>query len=106
MGIAKDLSSPPSHFLIPISYFLIPISYFPLLPGTPYPSNHGKESPVGYVMFVILALVTGFVCGYFLYDAARRKGRSPILWGLLGFLFNVVALIAFRLIEGPIVEPH
>lgn len=59
---------------------------------------------MGYAMLAITALVIGLVCGYFLYVAAKREKRSAILWGVLGFLFNVFALIAFRLIAGPIVK--
>jgi hypothetical protein len=59
---------------------------------------------MGYAMFAVTALVIGGVCAYYLYEAARREKRSPVLWGVLGFLFNVFALIAFRLIAGPVVK--
>ena len=51
-------------------------------------------------------MVVACVCAYALYMAAIRERRSPWLWGVLGFIFNVFAVIAFRLMVGPIMKPY
>ena len=38
---------------------------------------------------VIIWAVMGFVC----MEIAKRKGRSPILWFVIGVLFNFLALL-------------
>ena len=60
---------------------------------------------MGLIMLLVMALVIGGVCGYWLYRAAERDGRSPIVWGAAGFLTNVIGVIAYRLAVGPIVKP-
>lgn len=59
----------------------------------------------GVIMLVVTGLVIGVVCGYWLYRAAERDGRSPIVWGVVGFLTSVIGVIAYRLAVGPIVKP-
>jgi membrane associated rhomboid family serine protease len=61
---------------------------------------------MGYTLLGLTALVVVCVCAYALYTAAKRVGRSPWLWGVLGFVFNIFAVIAFRLIVGPIMKPY
>lgn len=60
---------------------------------------------MGYTLLGLTALVVCAVCAYALYTAAIREGRSPWLWGVLGFVFNIFAVIAFRLMAGPIMKP-
>jgi hypothetical protein len=59
---------------------------------------------VWYLGFLSIALAIGVVCGYVLYRAAERERRSPWVWGIVGFLTNVVGLLIFRLTVGPIVK--
>ena len=59
---------------------------------------------MGYVMLVITAMVIGAVCGYSLYNAAKRDHRSPIVWGVAGFLTNIIGVVIYRLAVGPIVK--
>ncbi len=61
---------------------------------------------MGYTLLGLTALVVAGVCAYALYMAAKREGHSPWLWGVLGFVFNVFAVIAFRLMVGPIMKPY
>jgi len=61
---------------------------------------------MGYLLLGLTALVVACVCAYALYMAAMRERRSPWLWGVLGFIFNVFAVIAFRLMVGPIMKPY
>jgi hypothetical protein len=47
-----------------------------------------------YGVSVVLALVFAFVCA----AIAGRKGRSRLLWGVLGFLFHIITLIVIALL--------
>ena len=57
---------------------------------------------MGYTMLVVTALVVGAVCGYALYVAAQRDGRSPWVWGIVGLLTNIVGVVIYRVAVGPI----
>ena len=59
----------------------------------------------GIIMLVVTGLVIGAVCGYWLYKAAERDHRSPVVWGVFGFLTSVIAMVAYRVTVGPIVKP-
>ncbi|HET9659619.1 MAG TPA: hypothetical protein VFP05_04780 [Thermomicrobiales bacterium] len=59
----------------------------------------------GVIMLAVTALVIGAVCGYWLYKAAERDRRSPLIWGIAGFLTNIIGVVAYRLLVGPIVKP-
>jgi uncharacterized membrane protein YoaK (UPF0700 family) len=41
----------------------------------------------------IISLVIALVIAYFCHKIAVGKGRGPILWAVLGFLFPIIALI-------------
>jgi hypothetical protein len=56
-------------------------------------------------MLAVTGLVIGAVCGYWLYKAAERDHRSPVVWGVFGFLTSVIAMVAYRVTVGPIVKP-
>ena len=45
-------------------------------------------------VFMFLFVVAGFVFGSFAYYVAEAKGRSRWSWFVLGFFFNIVALLA------------
>jgi hypothetical protein len=47
-----------------------------------------------YGVSVVLALVFAFVCA----AIAGRKGRSRLLWGILGFFFHIITLIVIALL--------
>jgi hypothetical protein len=47
-----------------------------------------------YGVSAVLALVFAFICAFI----AGRKGRSRLLWGILGFLFHIVTLIVIALL--------
>ena len=55
-------------------------------------------------MLIVIGSVIGLVCGFYLYTAAKREKRSPLAWGIFGFLFSVIALIAWRVTVGPVVK--
>jgi heme/copper-type cytochrome/quinol oxidase subunit 4 len=61
---------------------------------------------MGFIMLILTGVVIGAVCGYYLYMAAKREKRSPLVWGIFGFLFSVIALVAFRITVGPIVKTY
>jgi predicted cobalt transporter CbtA len=48
-----------------------------------------------YIIGVVLALVIAVVC----YRIAESKGRSGVLWGILGFFFPVIALVIIFLLS-------
>jgi uncharacterized membrane protein YdjX (TVP38/TMEM64 family) len=45
----------------------------------------------GIIMLVVTGLVIGAVCGYWLYKAAERDHRSPMVWGVFGFHKRLIA---------------
>ncbi len=48
-----------------------------------------------FVIGLALAIVIAVVC----YRIAEGKGRSGVLWGILGFFFPVIALIVVLLLS-------
>ncbi len=46
------------------------------------------------VVVLFLFVVAGFIFGSFAYYVAEEKGLSRWSWFVLGFVFNIVALIA------------
>jgi hypothetical protein len=45
-----------------------------------------------------LSLIIAIVCAYACYRIASGKGRGPVLWAILGFLFPLIALIVIALL--------
>lgn len=43
---------------------------------------------------LILAIICLIVC----YRIAKNKGRSPVLWAVLGFFFSLIALLVIALL--------
>ena len=39
------------------------------------------------------ALSCWLICAYVAYEIAKSKGRNPITWGIIGFLFSVLGVI-------------
>ncbi len=60
---------------------------------------------MGLVMLGLTALVIGAVCGFSLYSAAQRDGKSPLVWGLVGLLTNIIGVVVYRFTVGPIMKP-
>jgi len=56
-----------------------------------------------YVSVFLVAIAIGAVCAYVLYRSAKARHRSPILWGLFGFFFNIIALVVWIVAVGPLV---
>ena len=46
-------------------------------------------SIVGYVVAIAIALIFAWACA----TIAARKGRRVVLWGILGFILPLIALI-------------
>ncbi len=44
---------------------------------------------IGVIIWVVVAVAIAFLCA----NIASKKGRSPALWGILGFVIPVIALI-------------
>jgi uncharacterized membrane protein YoaK (UPF0700 family) len=51
------------------------------------------------VLILIVIIVFCLGCGYFSYKIAEQKKYNPVVWFILGLLFNIVALIAIGFYE-------
>ena len=52
--------------------------------------NRASTSSPGYwLVSVVIGLIFAWACS----AIARRKGRGPLLWGVLVFFFSLLALI-------------
>jgi hypothetical protein len=60
---------------------------------------------MGWIMLLVMAGVIGAVCGWSLYTAAVRDKRNPVVWGVAGFLTNIIGVVVYRLAVGPIMKP-
>ncbi len=47
-----------------------------------------------YGVSLIISLLFAFGCN----RIAVRKGRGPVLWAILGFLFSIIALIVIAIL--------
>jgi hypothetical protein len=50
------------------------------------------------IVFSLLGIAVGIVFAYLCHKIAVGKGRGPILWAVLGFLFPIIALIIILLL--------
>ena len=41
----------------------------------------------------MLPLICWLICGYCGFVIAESKGRNPITWGIIGFLFSILGVI-------------
>ena len=39
------------------------------------------------------ALICWLICGYVSYEIAKSKGRDPITWAVIGFLFSILGVL-------------
>ncbi len=46
----------------------------------------------------VLGLILGIVCAVACYKIAGSKGRGATLWAILGFFFNIIALIIIAIL--------
>ena len=53
----------------------------------------------------LISFVVGVVCAFCCAKLALGKGRSAPAWGVLGFLFSIVALIVIALLPPTGREP-
>ena len=50
------------------------------------------------VISSIISLVIALVFAFFCHKIAVGKGRGPVLWSILGFLFTLIALIIIAIL--------
>jgi peptidoglycan/LPS O-acetylase OafA/YrhL len=50
---------------------------------------------INWGVFLLFGVVFGLVCALI----ANAKGRSPLLWGILGFLFGLIPLIIIAVMK-------
>ena len=58
---------------------------------------------MGYISLAFMALAIGLLCGYVLYNAARKHHRNPWVWSIVGLVLNVFGLMIFRFTVGKLV---
>ena len=39
------------------------------------------------------ALICWLICAYVAYEIAKSKGRNPIVWSIIGFLFSILGVL-------------
>ena len=54
----------------------------------------GGISTFGSLIGFVIAILIGYACS----AIAKSKGRGPVLWGILGFFFTIIALIIIALL--------
>jgi hypothetical protein len=47
--------------------------------------------------FLVGAVISGVIC----VAIANAKGRNPVIWGVLGFLFGLFAIVACACLPRP-----
>ena len=50
------------------------------------------------VVSSIISLVIALVFAFFCHKIAVGKGRGPVLWAILGFLFTIISLIIIAIL--------
>ena len=48
---------------------------------------------MGWLIFIIISLIVAVVCSWWCATRALAKGYSPVVWGVVGFLIPVIAVI-------------
>ncbi len=46
----------------------------------------------------VVSLIIAIVFAYFCHRIAVSKGRGPVLWTILGFLFPIIAIIVIAIL--------
>ncbi len=46
----------------------------------------------------VISLLIAIVFAYFCHKIAVSKGRGPVLWTILGFLFPIIAIIVIAIL--------
>ena len=52
------------------------------------------ETVIGVIVWIVVALAFAYFCA----KIASNKGRSPLLWAILGLIIPVIALIIIALL--------
>lgn len=47
----------------------------------------------------LIGILINAVVAYWLYNDANSRGRSGILWGVLGFFFSLITLIVWLIVR-------
>ena len=69
------------------------------------PAVHTGEATVELFVLYLISFVVGVVCAFCCAKLALGKGRNAAVWGVLGFLFSIVALIVIALLPSTGREP-
>ena len=47
----------------------------------------------------LIGLVISIYIAYWLFTDANRRGKSGVLWGILGFFFSLITLIVWLIVR-------
>lgn len=61
----------------------------PVVASAQTTTNGGASSGFNAGIFIVFGVIFAIACALI----ANSKGRSPVLWGVLGFLFGLIPLI-------------
>jgi hypothetical protein len=50
---------------------------------------------IGYILGILISLAIA----YWLFTDANRRGKSGVLWGILGFFFSLITLIVWLIVR-------
>ena len=50
-------------------------------------------------MSSVVSIVIGILCAIYCRKKAIEKGRGPLTWTILGFLFGIIALIVITVLK-------
>jgi membrane associated rhomboid family serine protease len=48
---------------------------------------------MGWLILIIVSLVISVVCSWWCATRALAKGYSPVVWGIVGFIFPIISVI-------------
>lgn len=55
----------------------------------------------GFGMYQLIGLIIAAAIAYWVYQDAESRGMSGLLWGILTFLFCIIALPVYLIVRKP-----
>jgi len=49
--------------------------------------------------YYLVSLLIAVAVAYYLYTDAKKTGRNPVIWGLLGFFFSLISLVVYLVLK-------
>ena len=67
------------------------------------PFNPTEATTIGYIINAI-SLILMIVIAIFMYKDAEKRGKSGIVWGIIGFCCSCIGLVIWLLVRPPIMQ--